>query len=192
MEAYRERYGEEPPVESTDRWAEHVAGYVTEWLRTLRQHLDASGRQIDLMAGVPHITAEEDDPLTLRAADWRTWVDEGLIDTLVINYIPWDEERPFESTREMGRAIMDFVDGRCRVLWPVRAYDYGGYGMPSYAEATGLPQEEIAERLMIMAWEEGADGISLECVDYGNYQEATRRRMTELANGRCRWVREEQ
>ncbi len=189
--AWRERFGEEPPAQTTDRWAEHVAGYVTDWVRNLRERLDASGREIDLMVGIPNITADSDWAMVSRGADWRTWVDEGLIDTLVISFMPWDEELPFESTREIGRGIMDAVDGRCRVLWPVRAYDFGGYGMPSYAEATGLSQEEIAERLMLMAWEEGADGISLECVDYGNYREKTRRRMSELANGRCRWVRGE-
>ena len=68
----------------------------------------------------------------------------------------------------------------------MRAYDYSGYGMPSYAKATGLEQHEIAERLVRIAWEEGADGISLECVDYGNYTAATRRVMHGLLTGPCR------
>lgn len=191
VEAWRERYEEEPPAGSTDAWAAHVAGYVTEWMRLLRERLDASGREIELMVGIPYISAESDWPVRARAADWQTWIDEGLIDALVINFMPWDEKRAFESTREIGREIMRIVDGRCRVLWPVRAYDYGGYGMPSYAETTGLSQAEIAEQLVVMAWEEGADGISLECVDYGNYREATRRRISELAAGRCRWVRDD-
>jgi hypothetical protein len=191
VEDWRERHGEAPPPGVTDAWAAHVAEYVTAYMRRLRQRLDASGRDIDLMVGIPYIAADAEWPLRARAADWRTWGEEGLIDTLVINFVRWDEDRPFESTREIGREIMDVVDGRCRVLWPVRAYDYGGFGMPSYAEATELSQEEIAERLMVMAWEEGADGVSLECVDYQNYREPTRRRMAELADGPCRWVRRE-
>lgn len=31
-----------------------------------------------------------------------------------------------------------------------------------------------------MAWEEGAAGIGMECVDYGNYQEPTRQVLDEL------------
>ncbi len=192
VEAWRDRHGEPVPPGTSDAWAAHVSDYVTEWMRRLRERLDASGRDIDLMVGIPNISVDSQWPMRERAADWRQWVNEGLIDTLVINYMPWDEQRPFESTREIGREIMDVVDGRCRVLWPVRAYDYGGYGMPSYAEATGLSQEEIARRLMVMAWEEGADGVSLECVDHGNYREPTRRLMSDLAGGRCRWVREKQ
>ena len=53
----------------------------------------------------------------------------------------------------------------------------------------GKPAAEVAARLMEMAWEAGADGISLECVDYGNYQAATRERMRALSEGQCKWVR---
>ncbi len=183
LEAWRERYGEDPPGSTTDeRWARHVSGYVTAYMRRLRAHLDASGREVELMVGVPAVSMVEPDYALLhRGADWRAWIDEGLIDTLVVNFFTWDADRPFESTRELGRELLDFVDGRCRVLWPVRAYDYGGYGMPSYSQATGLPQDEIAVRLMQMAAEEGADGVSLECVDYRNYSDTTRPRMKALS-----------
>lgn len=189
--AWRAQYNADPPENPTDlRWCQHVAGYVTEFLRQIRAKLDASGRKVDLMVGVFGVTADGTAPLIQRGADWHTWVDEGIIDTLVINGAPWDAKDPFESTRTICRAIMDRVDGKCRVLWPVRSYDYGGYGMPSYAKATGLKQHEIAEKLMRMAWEEGAAGISLECVDYNNYNAETRKVMRELAEGDCRFVRE--
>lgn len=188
--AWREEHNSDPPENPQDiRWARHVAGYVTEFMRRIRETLDASGRKVDLMVGIPDITAEGDGPIIRIGADWRAWVEEGIIDTLVINWVRWDEKDPFESTRAISRAIMDVVDGRCRVLWPVRAYDYGGFGMPSYEKATGLSQAEIAGRLMRMAWEEGAAGVSLECVDYNNYRPDTRRVMRELAEGECRWVR---
>ena len=170
-------------------WCRHVAGYVTDFLRKVRQRLDASGRAIDLMAGIPDIAPIGDTPLISRGTDWQTWIDEGIIDTLVINWVRWDAKDPFESTRRLCREVMDAANGRCRVLWPVRAYDFSKYGMPSYQKATGLSQAEVASRLTQMAWEEGADGISLECVDYNNYRPETREALRKLAEGRCKWVR---
>ncbi|MEA3403168.1 MAG: hypothetical protein U9R79_18140, partial [Armatimonadota bacterium] len=64
-------------------------------------------------------------------------------------------------------------------------------GMPAYQELTGLSRAEVARRLTLMAWEEGAAGISLECVDYNNYDAETRRTLRELTTGQCRWRREQ-
>ncbi len=194
--SYREAHGEEPPVDPQDlRWCRHVAGYVTGYLRRVRETLDASGRKIDLYVGIPEI-APVGDPMGVRSivahgADWPTWIDQGLIDGLVINSVRWDAEDPMGSTRNLCRQVMKLVHGRCRVLWPVRQYDFSGFGIPSYRKATKLPDEEIARRLVEMAWEEGADGISLECVDYGNYREKTREVIRTLTTGKCKFVRTE-
>lgn len=191
IHSWRDKYGTEPPADPTDEnWCRHVAGYMTNYLREVRKRLDASGRKIDLMVGIPDISATGKKPLISLGADWQTWIDEGIIDTLVINWVKWDTKAPFDSTRKICRDIMDVVDGRCRVLWPVRAYDYSSFGMPTYQKATGLSQAQVASKLMTMAWEEGADGVSLECVDYGNYSIATRKAMAELAGGECRWVKQ--
>ena len=188
--AWRERFHCEPPSNPKDRrWCEHVAGYVSDYFRALRRTLDASGRKVDLMLGVYDAVPDGSTSLIHSAVDWPRLVEEGIVDTLVINWVTWSADDPFGSTRRNCRAILDAVQGRCRVLWPVRAYDYGGYGMPSYQKATGLSQAEIARRLMEMAWEEGADGISLECVDYNNYGPETRKIMRTLAEGKCQWVR---
>jgi len=190
--AYRAKYHEEPPSDPADpRWCRHVASYVTDFLRQVRKHLDASGRKIRLLVGLPAIAPINDRLLITHAADWQHWVADGFLDGLVINYVCWDAKRPFESTRDLCRQVMKTVGGRCPVYWPVRAYDFSGYGMPSYHKATGLPQDEVAARLMKMAWEEGAAGISLECVDYGNYSQATRRALKALAEGECKWARSE-
>jgi hypothetical protein len=188
--SYREKHGTDPPKDARDlQWCRHVASYLTAFLHGLRQRLGASGREIDLMVGIPEIAPLGDQTLASRAADWQAWLDEGIIDGLVINYVKWDPERPMASTRELCREVMAVVNGRCRVLWPVRAYDYSGYGMPSYQKATGLSQDGVAAQLMEMAWEEGASGVSLECVDYNNYRPETRQRMRELAEGKCKWAR---
>lgn len=191
VKAYREKYGAEPPVDHRDpRWSRHVSTYVTEFLRQVRRRLDASGRRIELSVGIPGIAPlASADPLVF-GADWRAWIDEGLIDTLVINTLHWDAKDSLASTRSLGREVMQVAGGRCRVLWPVRMYDYSGYGIPSYRKVVDLPDEKIAAQLTEMAWEEGAAGISLECVDYNNYAPETRKAMRALVDGKCRWVRE--
>jgi len=191
VKSFREKYGVEPPTDWRDpRWTKHVSGYVTDLLRQIRKRLNASGRKIELSAGVPWIAPlKGSDPLAI-GADWRTWVQEGLVDTLVINFVGWDAKDPFGSTRALGREVMEAAGGRCRVLWPVRSYDYSGFGIPSYQKATELPAHRIAAQLTEMAWDEGAAGISLECVDYNNYDPETRKAMRALLDGKCRWVRE--
>ena len=189
---WRRAHGTDPPLDPKNAaWCRLVAGDVTRFLQRVRQRLDASGRKIDLMVGVANIAPISDAPLLGVGVDWREWIELGVIDTLVINWVRWDGKDAFGSTGRLCRQVMDMVGGRCRVLWPVRAYDYSGFGMPSYAKATGLTQAEIAARLMRMAWEEGADGISLECVDHNNYGPDTRKAMRALAEGACRWKRSE-
>ncbi|MCX6994208.1 MAG: hypothetical protein NT011_13845 [Kiritimatiellaeota bacterium] len=194
MDSYRKKYGEEPPANSKDlRWAKHVAGYRAEFLRRLRKQLAAyahrTGRRVELSAAIPCIAPFNDRALVEYGVDWRALVDEGLIDTLIIQSMTWDKQRPLESTRELGRSVMQAVNGRCRVLWPVMDYPFTGTGLGKYMDATGKTQHELAAELMQMAWEEGADGITLECVDYGNYTDATLRAMKALRETKCTFVR---
>ena len=187
--AWRKQYGTDPPPPSDPRWGRHVAGYTTAWVRQLRKTLDASGRKVNLMVGVYNATPDGAGSLSECGVDWPGLVQEGLIDTLVINWVRWDPKDPFESTRGRCREIMKAVNGRCRVHWPIRAYDFDEDGIASYCRATGLSPAEVAGRLMEMAWEEGAAGVSLECVDYNNYDRDVRRALRELAEGKCRWRR---
>jgi len=191
IESYRDKHGEAPPASPNDpRWTAHVGSYVTEFLRRVRERLDASGRKIDLMVGVQDAAPLEPALPRSRGFDWETWVDQGIIDTLVIINVRWDAKDPFHSTRALYREVLDRVGGRCRVLCPVEAYDFSNLGMPAYEKATGLTQDAVATKLMQIAWEEGAAGVSLECVDYNNYTPATRAAMSRLADGPCKYVRE--
>jgi len=187
---YKRQHGVAPPLDPTDpEWCRHVATYVTRFLRAVRQRFDASGRKIELWVGIPDLAPSGDQNLRVVAADWQQWVADGLLDALVINYVRWDGKDPWNSTQALCSQVQQVVAGRCRVLSPVRAYDYSGYGMPSYQKATGLGQDQIAAKLMRLAWAGGAAGVSLECVDYNNYQPATRQAMKALAEGECRWVK---
>ena len=190
MASFRAKHGSEPPSNWRDlRWAEHVAGYVTAFLRRVRRRLSDSGRKVELAVGVPEIAPFTERNLTVHGADWRTWVREGLVDTLVINYVKWDQEDALGSTRELCRQVMNAVDGRCRVLWPIQQYNYSRHGLPAYEKATEMKNEHLARALLLMAWEEGAAGVSLECVDYGNYRQKTRSTLRALATGKCRLLR---
>jgi hypothetical protein len=185
--AWTETHKAQPPENPRDpAWCAHVATYVTDFMVRIRERLDASGRNIRFVLGVFAPLDAAHGPLIERGIDWRGLVSRGVLDGLVINAVRWDNDAPFDSTAQRYSQVIQAVDGRCRVLCPVRAYDYSGFGMPSYAKATGLPQPEIAEKLIRLAWECGADGISLECVDYNNYTPETRRIMQALTRGECR------
>ena len=191
VEAYRRRHRENPPADSRDpRWCRHVGTYVTAYMRRLRQHLRASGRQVELWVGVPKIAPKPETPLIERGADWRSWVQEGLVDAVVINYVEWDADDPIGSTRSMYRQVTKEIAGRCRVLCPIQQYNYSRHGLPQYQKATGRSNESLAAELMRMAWEEGAHGVSLECVDYNNYRPETRAALRKLGAGLCEHVRD--
>lgn len=186
----KEHAGAEPPKDPRDEaWCRLVSTYTTELFRRMRERLDASGRHIRFLVGAFALTADGRGPLLSRGIDWRALVDQGIVDGIVINSVPWEASRPFDSTRELYREVIGAVNGRAAVLCPVRAYDYDGYGMGAYAKATGLAQDEIAAQLTRIAWEEGADGISLECVDYNNYSARTRQSLRTLLQGECRLKR---
>lgn len=189
VSAYREKFGAAPPTDPKDlRWCRHVSEYVTEFLRRLRGHLNASGRQVELAVGIPAIAPVSDGPLIRCGADWQRWVDEGLIDTLVVNYVEWDKQSPLESTEAAYDEVLKLVAGRCRVWCPVQQYNFTGHGLPGYEQATGKTAEELAEALTRLAHRQGASGISLECVDFNNYRPALREVLRRLTTSECRHV----
>lgn len=189
IERFRQQYGEDPPGDATDlRWCREVAKDVTKFIRGVRQHLDASGRKIELHVGLSNLAPDFDSPLVQRGADWQAWVDDGLVDGIVMLDVAWDAKDPFESTRALGRSVIRRVGGKCKVFWPVQQYDFTHRGIPSYLKASGLSAAEVTAKLTRIAWEEGAAGISLECVDYNNYQPDQRQTMRELVAGECHEV----
>ena len=78
-------------------------------------------------------------------------IDMGIIDTLVMHSIDWDPKRPFETYREYGRQVMDYVDGRCKVHWPVSAYSFRRKGLLHLMKLKKLSQVEVARRFMRIA-----------------------------------------
>ena len=193
VERWRKAYHSEPPADAKDpRWSAFVAETTHAHFVALRKRLDASGRKVRLMIGISGVGRRVDGPdetLLTRGVDWRRLVREGVVDTVVVMHVKWDAARPFESTREVYRGVLDACAGRCQVLFPVTMYDYSKTGIPAYQKATGLPAERVAEQLMRLAWEEGGDGIVMECVDYGNYKPETCAELRRLLDGACRLKR---
>lgn len=191
MDSFRKKYGCEPPSDANDlRWRQHVSEYVFVYLRRLRDHVKASYPDVEIVVGLPI------DPYTETTVskhgyelDWRRLVDEGIIDTLIVNYVQWDKADPIGSTNRIYQEIMRIVNGRCRVLFPIKAYNFLGYGMTGYQEAMGKKQHEVAKELMLIAWETGAAGVSLEVFDHDNYAQQTRELLKKLATGKCQRIK---
>lgn len=193
IERWRKTYRSEPPDDHTDpRWCAFVSETTHAYFVALRQRLNASGRKVRLMVGIADVglrDGKQDATRLTCGVDWRRLVQEGVVDTVVVMSVAWDKERPFESTREIYRDVTGFCGDRCQVLFPVTMYDFTKRGIPSYRNATRLSAEQVAGQLLQLAWEEGADGFCMECVDYNNYSPKVCAEMRRLLQGPCRMKR---
>jgi len=183
----RERRSEPPRDAKDPAWCAFVAETTGAYFGALRKRLDASGRRVRLMIGVSDVGILDDKPdatLLTRGVDWRRLVEERVVDAVAVMSVNWDRARPFESTREIYRSVRAFCAGRCEVLFPIQAYDFSKRGIPSYRNAAKRSAEDVAGELLKIAWEEGADGVCLECVDYRNYSERTCEELRRLLGGK--------
>lgn len=86
VEAFKEKTGRDPHQLSLEdpAWIKFRAGYVTRFVRELREAVDRIGversRPVELLACVNSDPAKS---LKGTMQDWQTWVDEGLIDGVV-------------------------------------------------------------------------------------------------------------
>lgn len=180
---WRALYNCDPPVDARDpRWCQHIAQTTHAYFTKIANHLRQSDTPARFMLGVVGVknTTDTNDSMLLNyGIDWRRLVCEGYVDVVVIYDIDWDVKRPFESTRERVRELRALTRGRCKLLLPLSMYNFTNKGAPAYQKATGLSLTETTRTLIRMAWEEGADGINLECVDYNNYPTAMRSAMRE-------------
>ena len=161
-----------PPKNAGDpKWCAFIAETVHSYFKQMRAKLDAQPHKVRLLLGVSlaQDRSNYDEALMTRGIDWKRFVNEGLIDGLVVMAVNWDRKDPFGSTRAKYREIMDICQGKCQVFFAVQAYNFTHKGIPEYVKATNLPPREIASRLLDITREAQADGVVLECVDYRNY-----------------------
>ena len=161
-----------PPKNPADpQWCAFVAETVHSYFKQMRAKLDAQPRKVRLLLGVSlaQDKPDYDELLITRGIDWKRFVDERLIDGLVVMAVNWSRKDPFGSTQDKYREIMDFCNGKCQVFFPVQGYNFTRKGISEYQEATKLPAREIAMKLLDITKDVNADGVVLECVDYRNY-----------------------
>ena len=182
VNAFKKRYGKLQPADARDpRWVSMVCDHVTELLRQMHERGHKRNPDFELWVGIPGLSLDDWLAKQLRGADWKRWLNDGIIDVLAANTLQWDRKRPFESTREIAEGLLDYVNGRVPLLLPIMQYSYQPYGLPNYKQYAKVSEPEAAQRLMLMAHEIGVAGVHLEVVDYGNYKQATRKVIRELA-----------
>ncbi|MBR4652621.1 MAG: hypothetical protein IKO72_04610 [Kiritimatiellae bacterium] len=170
---WRSRYGCEPPEDASDeRWLALVAECNHRYIRAMRARMDATGRPMQLVLGIPYCDLEDKELWRRYAVDWKALAADGTVDAISVMSVRPDEKRIWDSTRE----IYEYVyrnRGRAKVYFPVSQYNFT-FGIPSYCKATGLKGEEVAARLLDLAASCGGAGVTFECVDMYNYTDAMR------------------
>lgn len=183
LKAFKNRYGEDAPSDCRDpRWVDMVCERVTELLRRMHERGLKQNPDFELWVGIPALDVNDRSSREVLGADWKTWIDEGVVDVLAANTIQWDKRQPFESTEKKAKALLDYIDGRVPLLLPIMQYHYRPYGLPNYSHYAKVSEAEAAKRLMLMANDIGAAGVHLEVVDYGNYKQTTRKVIRELGD----------
>ncbi len=169
--------GELPPA-TDERWRRLVSKFVHRYFRALRQRLDATGRQIELIVGLPYMDLADRGVWERYALDWKALAAEGVLDAISVMGVVPEPGREFESTAEIYRYVVAHRGQAKKVYFPLAAYDYN-FGLPSYRRATGLSTEACAARLLDLAKSCGGAGVTLECVDYDNYGDKLRKLIRE-------------
>ncbi len=173
----RRHPGEPVPSDFHDpRWLEVAARGHYAYYRAIREEIRATGRDVPfvLTVGNMRITDQPDWNYAGCGFDWRKVVDDGLVDGLAVVSISADKKDPFGSTERIFRHVMKYVNGRCKVYFPLRAYNFSD-SAPSYgqlAKWAGVSREEAVRRMLDIASRCGAAGVVMECVDFGNYPKA--------------------
>lgn len=178
-DAWARTYPGEPLPDYTDpRWSALAMAFQHAYFRALRRHLDASGRKVRLLLGINQAgrPVDRDYDRIHRGVDWRALAADGTVDGLIVMCVARETLDAPDVWRETERVYRGVVaeKGRAKVYFPVSMYDYAKTGIPSYRRRTGLSSAAAAQRLLELAARCGGDGISMECVDYDNYDAVTR------------------
>ena len=175
LDEWARRYpGEEVPSDFHDpRWLEVASRGHYAYYRAIREEIRATGRNVPFVITIANVKDEDGAGWTYAGCgfDWRKAVDEGLVDGLAVASISSDEKDPFGYAERAFRRVMARVGGKCKVYFPIRAYNFSK-SAPSYgqlAQWAGVTPSESIKHLLDIAARCGAAGIVMECVDPGNY-----------------------
>ena len=155
VDSFIEKYGEDPRrIDDMDeRWLRHRAGYVTQFVKEVRQMLDEMEKKLGKSLGAAHIVQfgpagkripegmMVDHPLRL-ALDVRFWIEEGIVDDVILHPCHLDDPRFPDIIRDFKKLTQ-------------------GKGVGLYADLfpRTVPAEEYRAKA-IELYEAGADGFS--------------------------------
>ena len=173
---WHRRHGDRPPPKNpkSGEWLEVVSMFQHGYIRAIRARLDAAPRKIRLVMGVEHV-GHHGEGWTYgfnwfcHAIDWRVLRDEGVIDAIAAINLRPEPSHLWEDTERICRNAVAYA--KCPVYFPIMQYNFAEKrpGYPQYAKWSGLGEAEVVRRLLRIAADAGAAGITMECVDYRNY-----------------------
>lgn len=102
VQEFKRRYGRDILRQSFDleKWRELRGDFLTGFLREVKTHLEKQGQKLSI--GVQQ-GEHLGPPFGNMRLQWRRWVEEGIIDELVVGHITQVRARyPHRTQREMG------------------------------------------------------------------------------------------
>lgn len=136
VESFRQEQGLDPHALPNDdaRWVRYRASFLTRFIREVREELRRRGVSLTvnvrsmnrLQAPFPYWEPEAAPTNSLLGSfvDWPTWVDEGLVDTVMLNIENFDlcDIDPMRIIRE-ARDARAIVRDRARLLLGIWCYN---------------------------------------------------------------------
>lgn len=165
-EEWRRLHGCDVPESADDeRWIRLCSKYTMAYLRAFSAKCRAAG--VRFLLGIQRLDMRDEYMWKRYAVDWKQLAAEGALDGLVVMGVRPEQNRAFDSTRE----ILAYAKSKCgaaRMYFQASSYNSNN-GFNRYKEWTGLSTTECMKKMIGIAKEVGCSGVILECVDPGHY-----------------------
>ena len=177
VESYRDQSGRDPLElpNHDEEWTRFRAGYVTQFVRELKQQLNALPKPMCLTAAV----ASNPNTAYRRLQDWPAWVDEGIIDEIHIRHLTGNLAHIYEDTAAAAATIAGRVPllaqllcwGSNKLITPALMKDGASTALAAGADQVGIYRADRISELHL--WEaagniaQGDTGEELINQDWG-------------------------
>jgi hypothetical protein len=166
VDAFKATYGVDPHTLSNadENWIRFRASFLTDFMRELRPEARAKGisvsakvRTMDsVQAPFPYWEPETAPTNSLRGSfvDWLTWVDEGLLDEVMLVHENFDliALDPMKLLTET-RAAKQLIGGKAKLMMAVWCYNT--------TDAPVVAGKRALDHAINAAMQGGADGVVL-------------------------------
>ena len=90
VEGYKKRFGVDPREidERNERWLRYRAGFMTQYMREVREAMNKVGEKLGKRLQVSAIINQTQEDDLFMALDPETWVKQGLVDNLIPLFYP--------------------------------------------------------------------------------------------------------